>query len=196
MINVRCRDTCVTKIFGHYWAISYSALNQFFPQNLLLIFAFTKSWRNRCKLWVWRPTGRTFVLLHSTHVHALGLIAVASKFVGVCHRTTNWFFRETRQLLTRCQRCKILLRSHSSLLDLHLKVFHVHFVYDTMFLRCYNAIIYYCITGLWSLNQGKDREITLEIFCIQFSKQILLNYHLYCYLHGKFWIWKVHILMK
>jgi len=98
------------------WAISCSALNQFFPQNLLLIFTFTKSWRNRCRLWVWRSTGHTFVLLHSTHVHALGLIAVASKFVRVCHRTTNWFFRETRQLLTRCQRCKILLRSHVCLI--------------------------------------------------------------------------------
>ena len=54
----------------------------------------------------------------------------------------------------------------SCLLDLHLKVFHVHFVCYTIFLHYYDAMIYYCIIGLRSLSQGKVREITLEIFCI------------------------------
>lgn len=57
-----------------------------------------------------------YLPLQSTHVYALGLIAVASKFVGVCHGTANCFFRETCQLLTSCWRCGTSLRSHACLI--------------------------------------------------------------------------------
>jgi len=115
VINVICRDMYVTKIFEHFIDFFISFESIFFSKSTIYFCVYeklTKSMQSTNG----RPTGRTFVLLQWTHVHALGLIAVASKFVGICHRTANWFFRETRQLLTRCQRCKILLQSHVCLI--------------------------------------------------------------------------------
>lgn len=70
---------------------------------------------------------------------ALGLIAVASKFVGVCHRTANWFFRENASIVNEVPALQDTITKSCSL-DLHLKVFRAHLVCDVILLRYYDTV--------------------------------------------------------
>lgn len=121
-----------------------------------------------------KSTGHTFILLRSTHVQALGLIAVASKFVGVCHRTADWFFRKTRQLLMSAR----VARYYYEVMFAWFTPQSIsHLVYDVrnnVFALLWRDVLIIALPDLWSLNHSKVREITWQISRVQFfSKQII-----------------------